>query len=187
MLYQGFCPKRTVPTEANGPDPMWTLIYIGVETGLQRSSVSPIVWTVPWSLHGERPPTFLQKSSWLWSSKDRPFLFDRLVSLKRPSNSTVHFELDCFETVNNGIFQGVIEGKILADHLKWVKLANDETKRTLIVSNCDLTSFKIFKNLFTEISNHRWIRGSVNESKHFFRQWCGTTLGVQPRVIARKL
>ena len=26
----------------------------------------------------------------------------------------------------------------------------------------------------------------VNESKHFFRQGCGTTLGVQPRAIPRK-
>ena len=38
-----------------------------------------------------------------------------------------------------------------------LKFAFDEMKRTLIVSNCDLTSFKIFKNLFTEISYHRWI------------------------------
>ena len=29
-------------------------------------------------------------------------------------------------------------------------------------------------------------RVRVNESKHFFRQGCGTTLGVQPRAIARK-
>ena len=38
-----------------------------------------------------------------------------------------------------------------------LKLAIDEMKRTLIVSNCDLTSFKIFKNLFAEICYHRWI------------------------------
>ena len=30
-------------------------------------------------------------------------------------------------------------------------------------------------------------RGSVNESILFFRQGCGPTLGIQPRVIARKL
>jgi len=62
--------------------------------------------------------------------------------------------------------------------LYYTKISSDIARRTRTSNNnCELSPRRPRSSK----------RGSVNESKHFFRQGCGTTLGVQPRVIARKL
>ena len=61
-------------------------------------------------------------------------------------------------------------------------------KQSRVIGGEKVKSADLFPS-FVSIRKNGWhICGvRVNESKHFFRQGCGTTLGVQPRAFPRKL